>query len=336
LIASTNGILWLSYKITVKIKEKNKYLATITNVKVYLPDDPLQALKIVSENKVKAIFDKSTGYAYSVDDAVTPGLERLLDNMANAGFLQVTVEDNNVLINGKLPVYETLTCPECGSPFIFHESLAQHNRCGTVLPLEAFKKNAGFFCPACNTEITEEELVDLGSWYTCHSCGARFQFPIVRFSLENEHVRLGQEDIAYKKTYRLTSKGLAALNAQVPSLAKDLKTKLYGSHNIFFIGSIYGSIGRAQEVHLFFESSGKVHLIVVLKGNSKVTEDEVRNVLDLSKSNTCETSAIIMIPDAEKSAIEFLRRNKIDYIIVNKEDKTADTILTLVKKELNE
>ncbi len=303
---------------------------------MYLPDDPLQALKIVNENKVKAIFDESTGYVYSIDNTIIPGLDRLLDDMANAGFLQVTIEDNNVLINGKLPIYETLTCPECGSPFISHESLAQHNKCGTVLPLDAFKKNEEFFCPACNTEIGEEELVYLGSWYTCHSCGARFQFPMVRFNLENEHFRLGQEDIAYKKTYRLTPKGLAALNAQVPSLAKDLKTKLYGSHNIFFVGSIYGSIGRAQEVHLFFESSGKVHLIVILKGNSKVTEDEIRNAIDLSKSNTCETSAIIMIPDAEKSAIEFLRRSNVNYIVINKEDKTADTVLTLVKKELNE
>ncbi|MFP3219590.1 MAG: hypothetical protein RXR41_00240 [Candidatus Marsarchaeota archaeon] len=298
---------------------------------MYWPDDPYFGLSIVKEGRLRVVFDQERGYLYFVDNSELKGIDEFLDELASIGLLQMAVEDNNVLVNEKLPIYETLTCPECGSPFVSHETLAQHDRCGTVLPVALFEREGHLFCPACNAEIKQEELIDLGTWYICHSCGSRFQFPTVRFNRGEDKAELGTEKVVYKKSYALTPRGISALAAPPSQLREALKKGLYQRESIFFVGSFYGSISHAEEVEVFFEYAHKPHQVLVLKANSKITELDLKSAIDTTKSNLYDTEAIVITPTADKNALQFLKNSKLSYEVCDKEEKLTDVILGIVK-----
>lgn len=293
---------------------------------MFWPDDPDDALRIVSENRIDVTFDEQKGYIYLVDEKETQGIDDYLDELAGIGLLELNVDDNNVLVAGRLPVYETIICPECGSPYIIRESLAQHDVCGTVLPVTSFRKGDKLFCPACNAEINPEELIDLGSWYVCRSCGNRFQLPSIKFNRPEEQVKLGAEKVVYKKTYTLTPKGVSALNSPPTKLKTTLKKQFYKNFDVFYVGSFFGNVGHAEEVEIFYKRSNRPHQILILKGNSPVSEIEVRTALDSTKSMLYDLSQLLISPSADKNAIALLKRGNFPYSMCEKEEKIPEAI----------
>ncbi|MGC8614413.1 MAG: hypothetical protein ACP5UU_01110 [Thermoprotei archaeon] len=297
---------------------------------MFWPDDPDDALRIVGQGRLEVVFNEKKGYVYLVDNREVPGIDEYLDELAGIGLLESNVEDNNVIIDNNLPIYETIICPECGSPNIVRESLAQHEACGTVLPISSFEVGDRLFCPACNTEITRGELLDLGSWYICHSCGNRFQQPLVRFNHGDKQVKLGFEVVTYKKNYSLTPRGLSALNAPATNLEINLKKALYKKFNVFYVGSFLGKVGHVEEVDIFYDHANRPHQILVLKGNSEVSANDLKSALDRSKSTLYYLSYIVISPYADDKAKDFLKHGNFPYAICKQEDRIADVVMNFL------
>jgi len=207
--------------------------------------------------------------------------EALIDDLTGAGILERRFLEMWVGCPGcgSKNVSILYQCPSCGSLNIYRRRLYEHVTCGTLDSLEHFRKGSVLACPKCGKPLKEgsPEFREVGSWFECRSCKARFDEPKPMQRCRRCGLKFWVKDVELHPVYalKLTEEARDEYNRGF-TLLNPIRIKLeHLGYKVEMPGILTGSSGATHRFDLVASKSDEINPGEAVVVDAVASKDEL-------------------------------------------------------------
>jgi len=266
---------------------------------------------------------------------------RVLDGMVSSNILEKRIYDRVLICpqHRRCLLYSRLYCPKCNSTDVNSIYLIEHILCGYINEINRFKGHDDLVCPKCNTAMNDKSTLVLGRWYSCNSCGNRFNNPIIKLHCYYNHdvdVRDADTIILYSYTlYKGTIVGENDIRTLLDSIYNTLRSKGF---NVMKNHQLKGSSNMLHNVSIYAEYKGRYNIVIeycINKENKKVGQDEFLQAIIKINDIQPQYSILICVPDIEDNLRDIATTNNIYVVSGNNMNSIIVKVLDIITSQVS-
>jgi len=265
----------------------------------------------------------------------------VLDELVSSNILERRMYDKVLICpeHRRCLLYARVHCPKCNSIDINSIYLLEHVLCGYIDEINRFDNHDELICPKCNTVMNDKSTLVLGRWYSCNSCGNRFNNPIIRLRCYYDHdVDVKDTDMVVLYDYVLYRGAIVSENDMITLLDSISNTLRNKGFTVMKNHILKGSSGVVHNVHIYAEHKDRHNIVIeycISQDKKKVGQDEfLQEIIKISDIQP-QYSILICVPDIESNLYDIAAHNNIYVISGNNINSIMVRILDIINSKVN-